>query len=438
MSGRLRAGVAVTDITPPPGTAMAGFAARTEPSTGVHDALSARAVALERSGQGSIVVAADLVAVTVAQSDDVRRRVAERTGLPVRSVVLSVTHTHAGPHVSPDGLGPSPDPVYVARLEDDLVETAVRAWTNREAARIGHGFGEERTVAHNRRHDGGIVDPTVTVVRVDNERDETLAVLFSYSCHPVVLGPANLLMSADWPGEARRRVEERFPGAVAVYLQGCCGDVNTGHSAHDSMDPTRGERRTFVEAARIGGLVGDVAADVAAGVVPSGATTVEVTQSGVTLPFSAPPPAADILRLAEEVEAELRQGAPDDRAVVLRGRRSWLASLQATTPVTAVDCVVTAHRWGALTMVTVPGEAFVRIALDIRAGAPDADLLVLGYCNGVPGYVPYPPVEYEHGGYEVEEAHCFYGQPERLDPACGPALVEAARQAMARFGTEDG
>ncbi|HWF42746.1 MAG TPA: neutral/alkaline non-lysosomal ceramidase N-terminal domain-containing protein, partial [Acidothermaceae bacterium] len=105
MIASLLAGVAVSDITPPRGSMLAGFAARSVPSEGIHDPLFARAVALDDGRQGSIVIAADLVALTVGQCDGVRRRVREHTGLGVESVLVSVTHTHAGPHVSDDGLG---------------------------------------------------------------------------------------------------------------------------------------------------------------------------------------------------------------------------------------------------------------------------------------------------------------------------------------------
>ena len=52
--GTLKVGVAVVDITPPPGLLQAGFAARTEPAIGTHDPLTARAVVV---GDTAIVVA---------------------------------------------------------------------------------------------------------------------------------------------------------------------------------------------------------------------------------------------------------------------------------------------------------------------------------------------------------------------------------------------
>jgi len=40
----IKAGAAIVDITPPVGLHLAGFAARTKPSEGVHDPLTARAL----------------------------------------------------------------------------------------------------------------------------------------------------------------------------------------------------------------------------------------------------------------------------------------------------------------------------------------------------------------------------------------------------------
>ncbi|RYZ56956.1 MAG: hypothetical protein EOP08_17715, partial [Proteobacteria bacterium] len=53
-TGLLLAGAAIVDITPPVGLLMSGYAARTEPATGSHDPLTARAIAV---GDTAIVVA---------------------------------------------------------------------------------------------------------------------------------------------------------------------------------------------------------------------------------------------------------------------------------------------------------------------------------------------------------------------------------------------
>lgn len=432
MTGELRAGVATVEFTPSAGVAMSGFGARTGPSTGAHDALSARAVAVSSgSAAGSIVVVADLVALTVGQVDRLRLDIARRTGLPEDAVVVTVTHTHAGPHVTPDGLGPGYDQQVAGTVERAIVSAAVDAWSSRRPARWGHGRGEERTVAHNRRDPSGPVDPDVTVVRIDTEGGDPLAVLFSYSCHPVVLGAGNVLFSADWPGYARAAVEERLSGATAVFLQGCCGQVNTGHSAHASMDLSAAAGRTFEAAELLGRRVGDVASSVAAEIATTAGDRVAVSSVQVSLAHSTAPGPEETAALIADGERELAAGVSLDRAVVLRARRAWVerAGGEGFPPPPRVT--VTALAWGDLDIVTLPGEPFVGFSTDIRARTPDRDVVVLGYANGVPGYLPYPPTEYDAGGYEVEEAHFFYGQSQCFAPACGPLLVETAASLLA-------
>jgi hypothetical protein len=427
---RLRAGVATADFTPGPGVAMSGFGARTQPSAGAHDPLTARAVAVSSEGDGgdpvaAILVVADLVALSVDQCDRLRAAIAQKTRVSKDGVVVTVTHTHAGPHITSDALGPGADPRVTETVEQAIIEAAARAWAARAPARWGHGRGEERTVAHNRRQPDGPIDPTVTVVRIDTDAGAPLAVLFSYSCHPVVLGAGNLLFSADWPGFARVAVEEAFPGATAVFLQGCCGQINTGHSAHNSMDLAADSGRTFDAAEAMGRRVGEVVGEVAAGIVDSDASRLAIRSTPAVLPLGPLLGRAELDGVVEEAERELATRVGADRAVVLRARSAWAEQVASGGFLRPGPVTLTAMTWGGLDLVTLPGEPFVGFSTEIRDRL-ERDVLVLGYANGVPGYLPYPPDEYALGGYEVEEAHYFYGQDQCFDPDCGPRLVESA------------
>jgi neutral ceramidase len=57
----MRVGTSKTVITPPPGTALAGFAAREGGARGVHDDLYARALVLEDDGRRLALVLCDLL-----------------------------------------------------------------------------------------------------------------------------------------------------------------------------------------------------------------------------------------------------------------------------------------------------------------------------------------------------------------------------------------
>lgn len=76
--------------------------------------------------------------------------------------------------------------------------------------------------------------------------------MVSYPCHPVVLGPDNLLWTADYPDVVRAVMEAAEPGCTCLFLTGCCGELNTGHSARDSMTLGGSADRTFAAAERTG------------------------------------------------------------------------------------------------------------------------------------------------------------------------------------------
>ena len=55
-----------------------------------------------------------------------------------------------------------------------------------------------------------------------------LATLLHFACHPTCAG-MGCAQSADYCGEARRRVQRHCGGAPALYLQGCCGNFPGVH-----------------------------------------------------------------------------------------------------------------------------------------------------------------------------------------------------------------
>ncbi len=104
-------------------------------------------------------------------------------------------------------------------------------------------------------------------------------------------------------------------------------------------------------------------------------------------------------------------------------------------PPRTVRAEVMALAIGELTLVLLPGEPFVELGQAIKQGASQP-VLVLGYANGSPGYLP-DRSAYAEGGYNVVEAHRFYGQPAAFAPEArhhdGPTNRSAdPRRARAR------
>lgn len=420
MSGLVPAGAAVIDVTPPAGLAMSGFAARTSPATGVHDPLTVRAVAV---GETALVVA-DVIGL----HEDSCRRIRDRAGLADGHLIVAASHTHGGPVAMPGRLGPGLDPAWLQRLEEACVQAVAEARATRRPARLGFGMGADPGIARNRRHAGGPVDPALPVLRIREEGGAAIAVLASYALHPVVLGADNTLFTADYPGAVRRHLEAAYPGAVAIFLTGCTGDINTGHPAHASISTAPRPDRTFAEAERVG--AGIAAAALQAPEQPLG-KDIRAASTERPLPLARTEPRPPAV-LAAEWRQEA-QAADPARAALLQCWADW-AERVAPRPLLPWPARVTLFDWGGARLIGLPGEIFAQTGLDLRR-ALDGDPLAgrsmtFGFADGCPGYIP-PAGEYRHGGYEVEEAHRYYGMPAAFAPGAAEALVEAARGLVA-------
>src|ERR1700722_18669976 len=97
-AAELRVGRAAVRITPPPGVPMGSSYGLTI-STGVHDDLFAKALALESSGARVAIVACDLISLRPALVVEMRRGVERIAGLSADQVMFHATHTHCGPQM---------------------------------------------------------------------------------------------------------------------------------------------------------------------------------------------------------------------------------------------------------------------------------------------------------------------------------------------------
>lgn len=418
-------GAAVVEVDVPAGTPMAGFAARTGPSVGVHDPLSVRALVLD----GVALVTVDVCGLHERTIAQVQRAVAD----VVRGCVVLATHTHSGPCIAFGRLGPHAGEVHddVVRAAVTAVHTAVdRARPCRVRYRETPGLG----IATNRRHRDRRVNPPAQALVFVDAAGTIRAWLVLYPCHPVVLDATNRLVSGDYPAVVRERLEAAAPESVAVFLTGTAGDLNTGHRVEDSYAADASGKRTFAEADRIGWVLAD--AVLAAADRPLTADGVGVHTRAVALAFDRVDPAeADRQRAAWR--GEIDAGVDPLRAALLTAWIEWADALLAGAYDHLGDAwpaTVTALTIGDAALVTLPGEPFLRSAERIAAGAA-GPVLVAGYANGCPGYVP-PVEEYPHGGYEVVDAHRYYGMPGPFAPGSAERLEAAARAALAEAAGE--
>ena len=264
-AGPLLMGAAAVEVTPLGPVALSGFGARTLPSTGVHDGLYARALAVaERGGAPVVIVTVDVLGVGSDLVAEVRAGLA-RAGVDRGRVAVVATHTHAGPATLRRAFLGDVDAVVVSRIVDGAVAAGRAALEALEPAEVRFGRRPVPGVARNRRVAGGPVDDELAVLSFWRPGGTTpAALLVSFALHPVVLGPDNLLVSRDYVGYVVDAVESDHPGATVLFACGCAGQVNSGHPATASWTTAAAAGRTFEAAAAIGGTLSAAVRDVVA------------------------------------------------------------------------------------------------------------------------------------------------------------------------------
>lgn len=385
IAAELSAGVARVDITPPVGYPMGGYAARQGPSTGVHDPLFATVLLLKAEGGSVAIVSCDLRSfpseriVTLARE----RKLADH-------VLIAVTHNHSGPMTWEDKSWPKPERSWFAETEDKILNAIEEASKKMFPARVAAGFGEIY-LGHNRRKvadDGKTtmfwrnaeklptspIDPSVGVIRVDDETGKPRAVIVNYACHAVVLGPDNRQISADYPGYLRQPIERELPGALCLFTQGGAGDINP------YLDKQPVAQNGFSEAEKLGNALAGEALKVSRKLKP------EANSS------------AKLQAVAEVKEFRDRW---DSEKIVKAGLTTLLLN-------------------NTIAIATMPGEPFVDLQIALRDKSEIANTFLFGYTYSAGGewigYVPTLKAASE-GGYGA-------GYNTRIEVGAGEAMID--------------
>lgn len=418
----LEAGFEKVVVTPPPGVPLAGFAARTEVSTGAHDDLFARSLVLADGGSAVAILSVDVLALPADSVCRVRERIAAETPIAPSSVLIASTHTHAAPNTIATFFNPGEtvDPAYMRLLEDAMVAATAAAYRNRAAALAGTGAGRIESLGVNRRTpDGKPVDEEIGLIRIDDPDGRTRAVLVNYACHPTVLGPNNLLVTADFPASLVGSIEAALgPGSFAMYVNGTQGNIGPGHSSELSAIGVIAPGRTFERAAELGNRIGEAVLQALGSIQCAGSLALCGAAIEVELPlkrFPAPKAAALRLRQAEEAVARLEEADPAIRQAkteLLYASIENYYSQETAGTGGGLRVELQGIRVGNTAWIGLPAEVFVEIGLRIKRAAARRVFLA-GVANGYIGYLP-DRNSYPAGGYEVVSAQVGEDTEDRL------------------------
>jgi hypothetical protein len=224
----VRIGFATRDITPPLPTRLSGYGDRVGEATEVHDPLEVRTVVATDGRSTLCLLALDLMAMSRDWAEPIRDAVADALGTERSGVLTSCVHTHAAPSTlsGSDAIGWPVPLEYREPLTHACVAAAIEAARVAEPARLRYVRAPlPDRLAYNRRDHP--FTPSLAVVEVvrDDGGDDRVGTIVNVGVHPVVLGPRNLAISADWVGAMRRSLEREL-GGTALFVQGCEGDID--------------------------------------------------------------------------------------------------------------------------------------------------------------------------------------------------------------------
>jgi hypothetical protein len=462
----LVAGAAAVDITPPPGTHLAGDGmGQHRPAGAVLDPLYAKALVLGCGETRVALVVLDLLAVTRPWTERIRAGAA-RLGFAAEAVIVHATQNHSSPSLGrmmldedfPLALTPATEHLsgaeeaYCQRAVDGALAALQQACSRLRPATLGHGTGSEGRLAHNRRgirKDGtiampwffsrqqqplgptslrcleGPMDPEVGLAALRGDDGTPLALLLHYSCHPVHAFAAPGLrtaVTADWPGAWAAGLSGLLGTTCpALVLNGCCGNLNPWPPYEADYQPDH---------RRMGAQLAELARHIYGGVQCRPVTTLAWRHRVVELDYRTVPPArlAEVERiLAADPQPRFRPDgqvagdwflAASTRSIALSQRREPRFPYQ-----------IQAVRVGDLAIVSLPGEPFVEGQLALKLRSPAPLTLVAHMCTQYVGYLPTREAA-TRGGHEANPECTFWAKfaPDSLD-----RVVDAAAGLLAEL-----
>ena len=417
MVHELLAGAASVDITPEASLHLFGYPHTARNSTGVHDPLLSSALYLRAGDERQLYIGNDVIFVPKDLASRARARLSASTGVPESAICLTATHTHSGPVTVAyasnvdDRTVPLPDPAFLQQLEDGIVAAGELAAAVAVPAEMAFAVADGSCVGGNRRHPDGPSIPEVPAWFLRHvESQDPIALMLIVSMHPTVLHEDSTLYSGDFPGLARKHLQEAWLGTnvPVIYHTGACGNQSPRHVVRGN---------TFEEAGRLGGALADSVIVSMASPKFTARVALGHGATSARLPLRSFPNEAQAAAALDTAQARFaalkksKPGSPETRTaeVDLFGAQETLtlakAAKKGTINAAAETCMpaeVQCFHLDGQRIAAFPGEIFVEFILDLQAEFPKLHAITMA--NGeLQGYLVTEEAVRE-GGYEANNA----------------------------------
>lgn len=422
MSEMMLVGAAESVISPPVGTALAGYF---EPrwSEGVIYDLMAKAVIAGEGEQAIGIVACDLIGLPRELVVAAREIIERETGIPGGRILICGTHTHTGPETRTNRNLIPPNMEYLEKLPALIAQAAIDAAANRRPCRLKIGRDHEEGLAFNRRfrmRDGseqfgpgedldklagvaGPTDPELGVLAFSEDDQDPFAVIVNYSLHIDVT--SGNLISADYPAVITETLRGVFgEQCIVLFVNGACGNINHVPYLLDRPWPYKG----VLKSRQIGRALGGKALGIIEKALYSADHSVDCETEILDVPFY---PWDDVL--------ESRVAVAKAAATPNFFEKALLDRIEKWDPQGTQAVETQALRFGDAVFCSAPGELFVEWGMQIKKWSQHPYTFIAELANDSVGYIPTFEA-FRRGGYEATPVVSV-----KLTPALGQLVTDA-------------
>lgn len=434
----LKAGFARIDITPPFGNDLSGYYER-RLADGTLDPLYLNAVALTVGEETVILMAADYIGIKLDHAAKIRELIRERTGVPADHILIAALHQHTSPCLADPETRSTAlrDKVFIDVLYRRFADAAVMALDDRAEAEMSVGARDvAEPIAFVRRYftkEAGVVtnpsskftltgrcaeaDNTMRLVRFARNGKNDIAIL-NFSTHPDVIGGTK--WSADWPGFARRFLEEDIAGTSCLFFTGCQGDSNHNDYFKPREERLHGGR--YEHSAYMGRMVADAAVGVWNEMTPAEDDSIFAENRIIynrtnTEGVEKYDECVKWVKDYKEGKIPADSYTMADRAFCYRVAALREQPVFRPVPITVIGV-------GGVVFVGFGGEAFTSYGRIMRELCPEKFVISVVCANGYEGYLPTAEA-FGQGGYEACSSFFM--------PSLEDEIVEAAKEMLGKL-----
>jgi len=447
-----RVGYGFADITPSAhdNFTLSGFIARRNRALrGIDDPLMVYALVIETLQQKLALLVYDLLALGDESVQLIDKELND-FGIPGDNRIYHCTHTHSAPAtITLHGSG-IVDRRYLEHVAQQSRKALNAALNNMQEVIIRHSVVYIPGCNVNRRilrRDGRVVmtaSENEVAARGPDYNDFNLfmfettqgipfAGIIHWACHPNTVW--SLKVSAEFPGELRRRMSEKY-GFPFIYLQGACGNINslnTGQTREKMIQNVDKIMQGMPEVISWGD--------------PFYETSFRYKRYFHNLCYEMIPSIDELKVTCEKMKQVEREGLEADPASlaevatvlgipngkILESKYRYVAHVISQWADTLLeqkkipektDICVSLLDFGSIFLCFIAGEVFIETQLRLQNMIIDKKVIIAGYCSPLKGYIPTDEA-LEIGGYESAYAYRFYGHPAPFAKGTEGSLIKS-------------